>query len=308
VAADGRAVLLDFNVACLLDQCSGSQKVGSPGYVAPEVILSKPYDYRVDIFGTGCLAYYLCSRRSPFFTQPYSESAIFRKTVACEVRFGQCFDAVSSEYMACIAWLLVRDYRERPTAHDALQHAFFGMRFRTDAQIGELASLDCDRSLLSDIAVAPPLAHTSAAVSTLVHHACKDCVDTAGSKYLHAGDLPSTACSTFVTCDPDHRMKVHDTRISETDLSTLACSKGPRRNCAPTPRQRAAGATAPVAMDPVPPVASSKGPRRNPAPTPRQRVSGATALVAMDPVSPSSAPSAPPFKGRRPLHAVCSDL
>ena len=41
-------------------------RIGTPYYVAPEIIQGKQYNNKVDIWSCGCVLYYLSSDRVPF--------------------------------------------------------------------------------------------------------------------------------------------------------------------------------------------------------------------------------------------------
>ena len=41
-------------------------KCGTPGYIAPEILLNKKYGPKVDVFSIGIMTYILISGRSPF--------------------------------------------------------------------------------------------------------------------------------------------------------------------------------------------------------------------------------------------------
>eukprot|EP00928_Gymnodinium_smaydae_P021439 TRINITY_DN18362_c0_g1_i1.p1 TRINITY_DN18362_c0_g1~~TRINITY_DN18362_c0_g1_i1.p1 ORF type:complete len:242 (-),score=13.37 TRINITY_DN18362_c0_g1_i1:71-796(-) len=125
LASDGGAVLLDFDVACMsADRIERKGKCGTPGYIAPEVLVGRTYCCSVDLFSVGCVFYYLFARRQPFHTVPYSETAINRKTVLCEYDFGPRFDAVDPSCKELISSLLQRQPGQRLRAHEALQHSW----------------------------------------------------------------------------------------------------------------------------------------------------------------------------------------
>ena len=43
-----------------------SKRVGTLGYIAPEILLKEPYNLSCDIFSLGCLSYALCGGQLPF--------------------------------------------------------------------------------------------------------------------------------------------------------------------------------------------------------------------------------------------------
>ena len=59
--------ITDFGFACFFDPTEGLKDVlGSPLYMAPEIIKEKKYDQRVDVWSCGVIAYILLSGRPPF--------------------------------------------------------------------------------------------------------------------------------------------------------------------------------------------------------------------------------------------------
>jgi serine/threonine protein kinase len=53
--------------------------VGTPYYMAPEVMNGSPYSYPADIWSLGCVAYELCNLRSPFYEKNSSLYVLFNK-------------------------------------------------------------------------------------------------------------------------------------------------------------------------------------------------------------------------------------
>lgn len=57
----------DFGFSCFFDPEKGLELVlGSPLYMAPEIILNKTYNEKVDIWSIGVISYMLLTGRNPF--------------------------------------------------------------------------------------------------------------------------------------------------------------------------------------------------------------------------------------------------
>lgn len=62
--------IADFGLARLLDEGSlASTTCGTPGYVAPEVLMQKPYGKECDIWSIGVVAFILLSGTPPFYEE-----------------------------------------------------------------------------------------------------------------------------------------------------------------------------------------------------------------------------------------------
>lgn len=69
-APDGREQIkiVDFGISSMLAAGSqgGAGLAGTPHYMAPELILSRPFDGRLDIYAIGCMAYEFLAGQPPF--------------------------------------------------------------------------------------------------------------------------------------------------------------------------------------------------------------------------------------------------
>ena len=82
--------LADFGLAKLLDSKSMlNTACGTPGYVAPEILESKPYDVQVDMWSLGIISYILLCGFPPFYDD--NNSALFRSIKVSE-RSERAFD------------------------------------------------------------------------------------------------------------------------------------------------------------------------------------------------------------------------
>ncbi|CEM02918.1 unnamed protein product [Vitrella brassicaformis CCMP3155] len=98
-----------------------SESLGTLSYAAPEIILGKPYDSRVDIWSTGVIAYWLLSGELPF--QGDDDQSIAEATVRCEYRFDtDDWAGVSDTAKEFVSLLLKRWSKDRPTCEQSLQH------------------------------------------------------------------------------------------------------------------------------------------------------------------------------------------
>lgn len=69
IREDGCLKLMDFGIAQILDHqklTMTGQLLGSPAYMAPELISGKPIDSRTDLFSVGILLYQLATGKLPF--------------------------------------------------------------------------------------------------------------------------------------------------------------------------------------------------------------------------------------------------
>jgi calcium-dependent protein kinase len=116
--ADIRLIDLGFCQSCSVDEVL-TNKLGSPGYMAPEVIQGR-YTNKCDLFSLGVVAYLLLSDSAPFgLGDPQKcEPKVLKGTY----EFGRRFNGVSSLAKDFIAGLLVVDPTQRMSAHQALQH------------------------------------------------------------------------------------------------------------------------------------------------------------------------------------------
>lgn len=94
---------------------------GSPGYVAPEILLKKPYGPSVDMWSLGVIIYILLCGYPPFHSD--NQSVLFSLIKKGEFVFDSPYwDHVSASAKDLISHLLVVNPEERYTAKQALEH------------------------------------------------------------------------------------------------------------------------------------------------------------------------------------------
>ena len=91
---------------------------GTPGYIAPEILLKEAYGKSADLWSVGIIMFELLAGYSPF--RPYE------KCVSSTVSFsGSCFESTTSEAKQLILDLLVVNPSDRATAKQALSSPWF---------------------------------------------------------------------------------------------------------------------------------------------------------------------------------------
>ncbi len=56
----------DFGVSKFFKQEHNNTRVGTPLYLAPEIVQNKNYNFKSDIWSTGCVIYYITALKVPF--------------------------------------------------------------------------------------------------------------------------------------------------------------------------------------------------------------------------------------------------
>ncbi|MBA0596659.1 hypothetical protein Gorai_013469, partial [Gossypium raimondii] len=97
-----------------------SDVVGSPYYVAPEV-LQKHYGPEADVWSAGVIVYILLSGVPPFWGE--TEQEIFEEVLHGELDFtSDPWPNISESAKDLVKKMLVRDAKKRITAHEVLRH------------------------------------------------------------------------------------------------------------------------------------------------------------------------------------------
>mmetsp|Transcript_5120 Transcript_5120/g.15314 ORF Transcript_5120/g.15314 Transcript_5120/m.15314 type:complete len:427 (+) Transcript_5120:89-1369(+) len=119
-------VIADFGISEFMDSdkvCAfkDSNHGGTPGYIAPEVILKQKHGCAVDMWACGVLMYIVLSGKMPFFGR--SDEAIMLSTTNGEYKFPEAeWKTVSGGAKSLIRSMLQVDPRRRISAEDALKH------------------------------------------------------------------------------------------------------------------------------------------------------------------------------------------
>ncbi|CAN1233336.1 Phosphoenolpyruvate carboxylase kinase 1 [Linum perenne] len=116
----GRVKLADFGAADWVGSGNLSGVVGTPYYVAPEVLLGRDYGEKVDVWSAGVVLYVMLAGFPPFYGDDVEE--IFEAVVRGNLRFpAKAFRNVSSEAKDFLRKLICRDPSRRFSAEQALR-------------------------------------------------------------------------------------------------------------------------------------------------------------------------------------------
>lgn len=107
--------IVDFGLSRIIGPKETSyEPFGTLSYVAPEVLLQKPYGKEVDIWSLGVIFYLLCSRVLPFDDEDDKEIA--RQTIQDAPDFSfHPWPNVSKDAIECIKALMEKNRAKRPT-------------------------------------------------------------------------------------------------------------------------------------------------------------------------------------------------
>ncbi|CAD8152275.1 unnamed protein product [Paramecium pentaurelia] len=113
----------DFGLADYYSQ-SGQYlftRCGTPGYVAPELLQDKIYDFKIDIYSIGILMFILIAGKSPFDGKDYDD--VVMRNYYAKVKFEDC--KLSDIGMDLLQGLMNKNPIKRLTAEEALSHPWF---------------------------------------------------------------------------------------------------------------------------------------------------------------------------------------
>lgn len=120
--SEDRLKLADFGSAELW--CEGgvmSGVVGTPYYVAPEVLMGKEYNEKVDVWSVGVVLYIMLAGVPPFYGETAKET--FEAVLRGNLRFPtRIFRSVSAEAKDLLRKMICKDVSKRYSAEQVLRH------------------------------------------------------------------------------------------------------------------------------------------------------------------------------------------
>lgn len=120
---EGTIKLSDFGWATKALNSNRLTFCGTADYVAPELVHSVPYDYKIDLWAWGVLLYEMLMGNAPFSGKDDHET--FQKIADYDLNKDKKYDALSEDAKDLINKILVTDSEKRMEYEDILAHPWF---------------------------------------------------------------------------------------------------------------------------------------------------------------------------------------
>lgn len=118
---------------------------GTPGYVAPEVVERKPYDWRCDYWSLAVTIFVLLSGTPPFFHQDNFE--LFELIKAGAFKFSApAWEKVSDEAKDFICGLLKTNPDDRMSVYQIQTHPWYTGDFNSKGSLDQMVHLKDHRT------------------------------------------------------------------------------------------------------------------------------------------------------------------
>ena len=118
--------IMDFGLSKILGKKEKtSEECGTFAFLAPEIILAKPYNNSVDIWSLGINIYYMISGLIPFKEKDITEDDFAIAICNEELRFSKAFDDIDVRAKDLISKCLIKDDNTRISIDEVVDHDWF---------------------------------------------------------------------------------------------------------------------------------------------------------------------------------------
>jgi serine/threonine protein kinase len=114
-----RACLMDFGIACHMSESERiNSRCGSPGSIAPEVIIHANQSPKADVFGGGVALFYALGEQVPF--EKGDLKTTLKRNARAIIKFNERLRQMANGTQELLRSLLLRNPQVRPTAVEAI--------------------------------------------------------------------------------------------------------------------------------------------------------------------------------------------
>ncbi|XP_071961546.1 calcium/calmodulin-dependent protein kinase type 1D-like [Antedon mediterranea] len=136
---DAKIMISDFGLSKMEESGDMSTACGTPGYVAPEVLMQKPYGKAIDIWSIGVISYILLCGYPPFYDD--DDSKLFDQILKGEYEFDSPYwDDISESAKDFIRNLMQVDPDKRYTCDQCINHPWISGNTALDKDIHSTVS------------------------------------------------------------------------------------------------------------------------------------------------------------------------
>eukprot|EP00485_Elphidium_margaritaceum_P009767 CAMPEP_0202704208 /NCGR_PEP_ID=MMETSP1385-20130828/16926_1 /ASSEMBLY_ACC=CAM_ASM_000861 /TAXON_ID=933848 /ORGANISM="Elphidium margaritaceum" /LENGTH=503 /DNA_ID=CAMNT_0049362181 /DNA_START=127 /DNA_END=1638 /DNA_ORIENTATION=+ len=120
----GQCKLADFGVSYILDSTFDKAKtiLGTPYWMAPEVVKDDKYNSKADIWSLGITAIEMACGKPPYANEPPLKVLLKVPTAAPPTLPDDVVDDFTDDFKDFIKSCLMKNEKDRPTAHELLEH------------------------------------------------------------------------------------------------------------------------------------------------------------------------------------------
>jgi serine/threonine protein kinase len=127
--------LIDFGLA-YSSPLPQSQRCGSPGYIAPEVLTRSEYDHRIDLFSAGVVLFIVSSGVHPFCAS--TPGKVLNVNANCQVTSWKVLKGLGK---SLVMIMMAKEPEDRLSASELLSHPFICPSKRSSFSVNLMSTL-----------------------------------------------------------------------------------------------------------------------------------------------------------------------